>query len=81
MLVPKLRKGGYVPFFVTDRKRSEQVLNDVIKQVWINGVSTRKIDKLAKELGIERIASSQVINFTAELDLQLEEFRNSLLEK
>ena len=81
MLVPKLRKGGYVPFFVTERKRSEQALIEVIKQAWIKGVSTRKIDKLAKELGIERITASQVSNFTSELDLQVEEFRNSPLEK
>ena len=24
LLVPKVRKGGYIPFFVTERKRSEQ---------------------------------------------------------
>jgi hypothetical protein len=24
--VPKLRKGGYIPFFVTERKRSELAL-------------------------------------------------------
>ena len=81
MLVPKLRKGGYVPFFVTEMKRSEQALVEVIQQAWVQGVSTRKIDKLAKKLGIERITASQVSNFTSELDTQVEEFRNSPLQK
>jgi transposase-like protein len=26
LLIPKLRDGGYIPFFVTERKRSEQAL-------------------------------------------------------
>lgn len=81
MLVPKLRKGGYVPFFVTEKKRSELALIEVVQEAWINGVSTRKIDNLAKTLGIEGITASQVSNMTAELDSQVEEFRNSPLEK
>ena len=32
MLVPKLRNGGYVPFFVTEKKRSEQALIEVIQE-------------------------------------------------
>ena len=43
ILVPKVRKGGYVPFFVTERKRSEQALMQVVQEALINGVSTRKI--------------------------------------
>ena len=80
MLVPKLRNGGYVPFFVTERKRSEQALIEIIKEAWINGVSTRKIDHLAKAMGIENITASQVSNITSELDSQVEEFRNSPLD-
>ncbi|HEY8391659.1 MAG TPA: transposase, partial [Capillibacterium sp.] len=30
LLVPKVRKGGYIPFFVTERKRSEQALIQVV---------------------------------------------------
>ncbi len=26
LTVPKLRQGGYIPFFVTEKKRSEQAL-------------------------------------------------------
>jgi putative transposase len=38
---------------VTERKRSEQALMQVVQEAFINGVSTRKIERLAKSLGIE----------------------------
>jgi hypothetical protein len=41
LLVPKVRKGGYVPFFVTEKKRSEQALIQVAHEAYINGVFTR----------------------------------------
>jgi transposase-like protein len=81
MLVPKLRNGGYIPFFVTERKRSEQALIDVIKEAWVSGVSTRKIDNLARKIGIENISASQVSNMTRELDRQVQEFRQRPLDE
>jgi len=42
LVIPKLRKGGYIPFFVTERKRSELALIEVIQEAWRNGVSTRR---------------------------------------
>ena len=59
LMVPKLRKGGYVPFFVTAKKRSEEALISIIQEAYINGVSTRKIERLAKEMGIEGILASR----------------------
>ncbi len=50
LMVPKPRKGGYIPFFVTERKRSEAALMNVIQEAFINGVSTRKIGKARKKL-------------------------------
>ena len=46
-------RGGYVPFFVTEKKRSEQALVRVLQEAFINGVSTRKMERLARSLGIE----------------------------
>lgn len=34
LVIPKLRKGGYIPFFVTEKKRSEQALIEVIQEAW-----------------------------------------------
>lgn len=42
----------------------------------MNGVSTHKMERLAKSLGIENLSRSQVSNMAKELDEQVENFRN-----
>ncbi|MHC1785807.1 MAG: IS256 family transposase [Christensenellales bacterium] len=79
LMVPKVRNGGYIPFFVTGRKRSEATLVQVVQEAFIQGVSTRKMEKLAKSLGIEGISRSQVSEMTKGLNEQAEEFRNRRL--
>ena len=32
LLIPKLRNGGYVPFFITERKRSEAALLEAVSR-------------------------------------------------
>ncbi|WP_367354750.1 IS256 family transposase [Atribacter sp.] len=81
LLVPKLRKGGYIPFFVTERKRSEQALLQVVQEAFINGVSTRKMERLAQSLGIESLSAGQVSEITKDLNEQVEWFRTRPLEK
>lgn len=81
LMVPKVRKGGYVPFFVSARKRSEAALMSVIQEAYVNGVSTRKIERLAKELGIESISSGQVSVITKELNERMQEFCNRPLTR
>jgi transposase-like protein len=81
LLIPKLREGGYIPFFVTEKKRSEQALIEVVREAWINGISTRKIDRLAKSLGIENISASQVSEISKGLDDMVIEFRTRSLEE
>ena len=76
LLVPKIRNGGYIPFFVTERRRSEAALIQVVQEAFVQGVSTRKMEKLAKSLGIEGISRSQVSEMTKGLNDQAEEFRN-----
>ena len=80
LMVPKPRKGGYIPFFITEKKRSEAALMNVIQEAFINGVSTRKIERLAKSLGIHSISRSQVSEITRELNTQVDEFRNRSLD-
>ncbi|MGI6205564.1 MAG: IS256 family transposase [Anaerovoracaceae bacterium] len=80
LMVPKVRKGGYIPFFVNAYKRSEAALVQVVQEAYINGVSTRKIERLAKKLGIENISRSQVSEMTRGLNEQVDAFRNRSLE-
>ena len=76
LLVPKVRNGGYISFFLTERKRSEAALIQVVQEAFVQGVSTRKMEKLAKSLGVESISRSQVSEMTKGLNEQVEAFRN-----
>ena len=78
--VPKIRQGGYIPFFVTEKKRSEQALIQVVQECWLNGVSTRKIENIAKRLGIESLSASEVSEINGGLDQMVEEFRARRLD-
>ena len=80
LTIPKLRKGGYIPFFVTAKKRSEQALMQIIQEAWVSGISTRKIERLAKSMGIEQISASQVSEVNKDLDAMVDEFRNRPLQ-
>ena len=76
LMVPKVRQGGYIPFFVTERKRSEATLIQVVQEAFVQGVSTRKMEKLARSLGIENLSRSQVSEMTSGLNKQVDRFRN-----
>src|SRR3954462_12998586 len=51
LAIPKLRSGSYFPSFLQPRKRSEQALVAVVQEAYVNGVSTRKVDRLVEQLG------------------------------
>jgi len=78
--IPKVRKGGYVPFFLNNRKRSEKALCSVVIEAYKNGVSTRRIEKLAQAMGIENISASEVSVINHELDDMVSDFRNRQLD-
>ena len=81
LLVPKLCQGGYIPVFVTEKKRSGQALIQLVQEAFINGVSTRKMERLARSLGIASISAGQVSAITKELDDQIARFRSRPLDK
>jgi len=81
LYIPKLRKGSYIPFFITERKRSELALMTLIQEAFINGVSTRRIERLAKAIGIENISAAQVSEITKGLEDQVTSFRTRPLEE
>ena len=75
LLVPKLRNGGYIPFFLQEKKRSETALISLIQEAYVNGVSTRKVERLAKSLGIEGLSATQVSEITKGLDEKVSQWR------
>ena len=75
--IPKLRKGSYFPEWLLERrKRSEAALITVVADCYLAGVSTRRMDKLVKTLGIDSLSKSQVSRMAAELDGIVEDFRH-----
>jgi len=79
--IPKLRKGSYFPEWLLERrKRSESALITVVADCYLAGVSTRRMDKLVKTLGIDSLSKSQVSRMAADLDGIVEDFRHRPLD-
>ena len=79
--VPKLRRGSYFPeWLLQARKRSERALLGVVAECYLQGVSTRKVDAIVQQMGIEGISKSQVSELAASLDAQVEAFRHRRLD-
>lgn len=78
--VPKLRHGGYEPFFLEHRQRCEQALVAVVVEAYRNGVSTRKIRHLAQSPGVSNISASEVSEMNKSLDKMVADFRNRELD-
>jgi putative transposase len=50
LAIPKLRQGSYFPSFLEPRRRAEQALVAVVQEAYVNGVSTRKVDRLVEQM-------------------------------
>ena len=81
MQIPKLRTGTYFPEWLLElRKRAESALISVVADCYLAGVSTRRMDKLVKTLGIHSLSKSQVSWMAAELDEHVDQFRHRPLD-
>src|SRR5215211_536173 len=78
--VPRVREGGYFPGLLEPRRRAEQALVGVVREAYVQGVSTRKVDDLVKALGLDGISKSQVSRLCQSLDEEVEQFRGRPLE-
>ena len=80
--VPKLRSGSYYPAWLLEpRKRSEKALMQVVCEAWVEGVSTRKMDRLVKTLGIAGIGRSTVSEMAKSLDDRVHAFLSRPLDR
>ncbi len=78
--IPRVRSGSYLPSFLEARKRSEKALVAVVQEAYVNGVSTRKVDRLVEQLGVMSMSKDQVSRLCGLLDEQVQAFRNRPLE-
>jgi transposase-like protein len=81
LAVPKLRQGSYFPdWLLQPRRRAEQAFVSVIADAYLAGVSTRRVEKLVQQLGVERMSKSQVSRLAKSLDGIVEDFRTRPLD-
>jgi putative transposase len=81
LLVPKKRSGpAYFPSFLEPRRCSEQAIVSVVLEAYVNGVSTRKVDRLVEQLGIDGMTKDRVSAMCGALDERVEAFRQRPLE-
>jgi transposase-like protein len=81
LAVPKLREGSYFPdWLLQPRRRAEQAFVSVIADAYLAGVSTRRVEKLVQQLGVERMSKSQVSRLAKSLDEIVEDFRTRPLD-
>jgi transposase-like protein len=78
--VPRVRDSSYFPSLLEPRRRAERVLSAVVKEAYVHGVSTRKVDELVKALGMAGIGKSQVSRLCEELDEEVGRFRERPLD-
>jgi len=74
--VPQVRKGDFYPQALEKGIRSERALKLALAEMYVQGVSTRKVAAITRELCGEEVSSTQVSQAAAELDAQLEAWRN-----
>src|SRR3954454_3000417 len=81
LAVPKLREGSYFPdWLLQPRRRAEQALVSVVADAYLAGVSTRRVEKLVQQLGIDRMSKSQVSRLAQSLDEIVDDFRSRPLD-
>jgi transposase-like protein len=80
LAIPRLRTGSYLPSFLEPRRRAEQALVAVVQEAYVNGVSTRKVDRLVEQMGLRGLSKDQVSRMCRALDEQVEVFRSRPLD-
>ena len=79
--IPKLREGSFFPEWLLERhRRAEAALTTVVATCYLLGVSTRRMDKLVRTLGITGLSKSKVSEMAKDLDGQVAAFRTRPLD-
>lgn len=79
--VPQVRQGDFYPSFLEKGLRSERSLKLALAEMYIQGVSTRKVNEILEELCGLNISSSEVSRAAKLLDDELQSFRERRLGK
>ncbi|MGI6033518.1 MAG: IS256 family transposase [Coriobacteriales bacterium] len=74
--IPKLREGTYFPDeLIRPYSRVDRAVVGAVREVYVRGLSTRKIDKAAAELEFGSLSPSRVSRMVADLDEEVAALR------
>lgn len=81
LAIPKLRRGTYYPEGILGRyTRVEASVVALVREMYVAGVSTRKVERVAEGLGVSSLSSSEVSRLCSELDESAAAFRSRPIE-
>ena len=73
--IPQVRHGDFYPSALEKGLRSERALTLALAEMYVQGVSTRKVKAITEKLCGLEVSSTQVSNAAAKLDEELEKWR------
>jgi transposase-like protein len=74
--IPQVREGGFYPHSLEKGIRSERALLLTLAEMYVQGVSTRKVAAITEQLCGTQISASQVSRASQQLDEELEAWCN-----
>jgi putative transposase len=74
--IPQVREGGFYPQALEKGLRSERALTLTLAVMYVQGVSTRKVKAITEQLCGVEVSSAQVSQAAAQMDSELEKWRN-----
>lgn len=74
--VPQVREGGFYPQALAKGLRSERALVLALAEMYVQGVSTRKVKAITEQLCGVQVSAAQVSRAAGQLDRALEKWRN-----
>jgi transposase-like protein len=77
--IPQVREGGFYPAALEKGMRSERALTMALAEMYVQGVSTRRVAAITEKLCGTSVSSAQVSRATALLDEVLEAWRTQAL--
>jgi putative transposase len=73
--VPQVREGGFYPQALEKGLRSERALTLALAEMYVQGVSTRKVKAITEQLCGVNVSSAMVSQAAAQMDAELEQWR------
>ncbi len=71
--IPQVREGGFYPSALEKGLRSERALTITLAEMYVQGVSTRKVKAITEQLCGVEVSAEQVSRAVAQLDEVLQE--------